>query len=89
MKSDRREIGHAFDIRQEWMSNRKFVKSCETGGTPHSRLVDAESLGEAIAMTRQQVWRLHRMGKIPVVKVGYRTHRYDIDAVLAALGGAK
>ena len=28
---------------------------------------------------------LRRAGKIPFVKIGYRTLRYDLDAVMAAL----
>jgi len=71
------------------MSNNANVrKSCE-GITGGGRLVDADALGEVLAMTRHQIGRLRRMEKIPVVKVGYRTHRYDIDAVLAALSGGK
>lgn len=71
------------------MSNNANVrKSCE-GITGGGRLLDADALGEVLAMTRHQIGRLRRMGKIQSVRFGYRTHRYDINAVLAALGGAK
>jgi hypothetical protein len=69
-------------------NNANIRKSCE-GTAIGARLVDAGSLGEMLAMTRHQIGRLRRMGKIPSVKFGYRTHRYDIEEVLATLGGAK
>jgi predicted DNA-binding transcriptional regulator AlpA len=87
--SDMGETGQPLDILEEWMSNQNYVKSCEAAGPPSSRLVDARTLGELLSMSRPQVWRLHRLGKIPVVKVGYRTHRYDIEAVIAALAGGE
>lgn len=51
----------------------------------HPRIVDAPTLGGIIAMTREQVWRLHRQGMIPVITIGPRSHRYNVDDVLAAL----
>ena len=37
-------------------------------------------------MTREQVWRLHRQGMIPVITIGPRRHRYNVEEVIAALG---
>ncbi len=34
---------------------------------------------------RRTIASLRRAGKIPVIKIGYRTLRYDLDAVMAAL----
>jgi acetylglutamate kinase len=49
------------------------------------RIVDASTLGGITDMTREQIWRLHRQGMIPVITIGRRTHRYNVDDVLAAL----
>jgi len=48
-------------------------------------IVDASTLGGIIAMTREQVWRLGREGRIPVIKLGRKRHRYEVEAVLQAL----
>jgi predicted site-specific integrase-resolvase len=52
----------------------------------HPQIVDASTLGGIIGMTREQVWRLHRQGMIPVITIGPRRHRYNVDDVIAALG---
>jgi hypothetical protein len=52
---------------------------------PTPPIVDAPTLGGIISMTKEQVWKLHREGKIPVIKLGHRRHRYDVAAVLQAL----
>ena len=36
-------------------------------------------------MTKEQVWKLHRENKIPVIKLGHRRHRYNVEACLQAL----
>lgn len=55
----------------------------KTKDTPE--IVTAETLGGRISMTKEQIWRLHRQKKIPVISIGRRSHRYDVAAVLAAL----
>jgi len=49
------------------------------------KLLTAPQLGEILGFTTQQIWRFHRIGKIPYVRLGYRTNRYDLDACTAAL----
>lgn len=51
----------------------------------HPRIVDAPTMGGYVSMTREQIWRLHRQGMIPVITIGPRNHRYNVDDVLAAL----
>lgn len=53
--------------------------------TTYPPIVDASTLGEIMQMTREQVWRLGRETKIPVIKLGRKRHRYDVEAVFAAL----
>lgn len=48
-------------------------------------LVDAATLGGIISMTKEQVWKLHREKQIPVIKLGHRRHRYNVEACLQAL----
>ena len=48
-------------------------------------LLDAEELGIRLGFTSQQIWRLHRQGKIPVITLGHRTHRYSLPSVMEAL----
>lgn len=66
------------------MSNQE---TCSAITKNETSLVDAGALGGMLAMSRQQIWRLHRQGRIPVVRIGRRTHRYDPAAVRAALAG--
>jgi predicted DNA-binding transcriptional regulator AlpA len=66
------------------MSNQQ---PCSTITKNETQLVDADALGAMLSMSRQQVWRLHRQGRIPVLRLGRRTHRYDVMAVRAALAG--
>jgi hypothetical protein len=51
-------------------------------------LTDEELVAEikVTGFTPRSIAGLRRAGKIPFVKIGYRTLRYDPDAVLAALG---
>ena len=48
-------------------------------------LLDAQELGSLLGMNKSQVWRLHRTGRIPVIRLGHRLHRYDLHAVREAL----
>jgi predicted DNA-binding transcriptional regulator AlpA len=48
-------------------------------------LVTAEKLAEAFSLTLQQVWRLQRQGRIPCVRLGRRTLRFNLNEVAAAL----
>jgi hypothetical protein len=52
--------------------------SDETLAHELSKRLDGEFTTGSVAMLR-------RSGKIPYVKLGYRTLRYDLDKVLAAL----
>lgn len=36
-------------------------------------------------MSPQQIWRLARQGRIPVLKLGRRTYRFDLAQVADAL----
>ena len=42
-------------------------------------------MGGIISMTKEQVWKLHREKQIPVIKLGHRRHRYNVEACLQAL----
>ncbi len=48
-------------------------------------LIDARALAEHLGVPLGHVRRLSAAGRIPRIKIGYRTIRYDLDAVLAAL----
>lgn len=48
-------------------------------------LCKAENLAEAFSMTLQQIWRLQRQGRIPCVRLGRRTLRFNLGEVAAAL----
>ena len=48
-------------------------------------VLDAYQLADRLSLKPSQVWRLHRQGKIPVITLGRRTHRYRLDEVMAAL----
>lgn len=52
----------------------------------NNRLIDAEALGAELGFSAQQIWRLHRVGKIPCVKLGHRCIRYNLQKVITALG---
>jgi len=48
-------------------------------------LCKAENLAEAFEMSLQQIWRLQRQGRIPCVRLGRRTLRFNLGEVAAAL----
>jgi hypothetical protein len=48
-------------------------------------IVDAKTLAPIICMTPRQIGKLQRNRVIPSIKLGHRTLRYDVAAVLAAL----
>ena len=50
-------------------------------------LVDAHEIAELLDVPLQRVWAMTRAGKIPVVRLGFRTCRYGVEAVMAALEG--
>ena len=53
---------------------------------PNIASLTAEQLAVALNLpSAQTVGKLARSRKIPVIKIGYRTHRYDLDRVKAAL----
>jgi predicted DNA-binding transcriptional regulator AlpA len=48
-------------------------------------LATAEELAPAFQMTPPQIWRLARQGRIPVIRLGRRTLRFDLQKVAEAL----
>jgi hypothetical protein len=48
-------------------------------------LATAEQLAAAFQMTLTQIWRLQRLGRIPVVRLGRRTLRFNVAEVAEAL----
>lgn len=48
-------------------------------------LATAEQLASAFSMSLQQIWRLQRQGRIPCVRLGRRTLRFNLAEVAAAL----
>ncbi len=54
---------------------------------PTDKLLTAAELAEAVPFPSEAtVNRLRRKKKIPCVKIGYRTIRYDLERVRTALG---
>jgi len=50
-----------------------------------SKLLTDQELADALGLTAHMVLRLRRVKKIPAVKLGYRTFRYRLESVEAAL----
>lgn len=48
-------------------------------------LLDSKALASEIGCPEPQINRLRRERKIPAIKLGYRTFKYDLPRVLAAL----
>lgn len=49
-------------------------------------LVDAKQLAEALSLPSvQSVWRLVRLKRIPVYRIGQKLQRFNVDEVVAAL----
>lgn len=59
--------------------------------TEPPRLVTAEQLAAHLSVNRFTVYRWVERGQIPHVRLGTKTLRFELDAVLAAMrnGGAK
>jgi excisionase family DNA binding protein len=49
------------------------------------QLVDAKTVASAMGLPVPRVWALVRAGKIPAVRVGHRTMKFDVTAVKAAV----
>ena len=49
------------------------------------KLLTHEQLAEALGFKLRTIHTLRRSGKIPVMMIGHRTLRYDLDSVLAEL----
>ena len=64
----------------------KAIQPLNNTRTTTAALVDAPSLAATLSLTPQGVWRLHRLGKIPSVRLGHRCLRFSPAAVLRALG---
>lgn len=56
--------------------------------TPTKRLLTPDELADALNVPIWKARTLWRSGRIPVVRLGHRTVRFDLDAVLAALNQA-
>lgn len=52
---------------------------------PTLNLVTERELAKAMTFGEFGIRELRKQGKIPVVKLGYRTLRYDLDEVAKAL----
>lgn len=48
-------------------------------------IVDAKTLAPIVMLTTRRIGDLQRKNIIPSIKLGHRTLRYDVAAVLAAL----
>jgi excisionase family DNA binding protein len=44
---------------------------------PGARLIDAAQLGEIVGLSRATVLRLYREGKLPGLRFGHRTVRFE------------
>jgi excisionase family DNA binding protein len=52
---------------------------------PGSRLVDATQLGEIVGLSRATVLRLYREGKLPGLRYGHRTVRFERASAIQKL----
>ena len=52
------------------------------------RLLTTKELSRHLQVSTTTIWRWRNTGAIPCIKLPTRGFRYDLDAVLAALGGA-
>ena len=51
-------------------------------------IVDATHLAPLLSMNVSQILRLQRQAKIPSIKLGHRTMRFSVSAVMSALMAA-
>ena len=56
-----------------------------TRSEPVDRLPDADGLARFLGVGRSTVDMLRKTGRIPFVRIGPKTIRFDIEAVVAAL----
>lgn len=59
--------------------------SQEGGARPCRPLLNPKELAEHLGVTLGLVYRMSSDGRIPKVRIGHRTVRFDLDAVLARL----
>jgi len=52
------------------------------------KLITAQALAEALALSVETIWRYTRENKIPCVELGSRQYRYKLDEVIKALSVA-
>ena len=52
---------------------------------PNARLVDAAQLGEIVGLTRATILRLYREGKLPGLRYGHRTVRFERTSAIQKL----
>jgi len=50
-----------------------------------TQLMTAKELSEYLRLSAASIWRLTSEGKIPVIRLGKRTLRYNFDDVMKAL----
>lgn len=53
--------------------------------TVYPKLVDAATVADVLSVDIEHVNRLARDNRIPSLKIGYRTRRFDLTEVIAAL----
>lgn len=74
------------DPRREHGGNEHNSASCsDTESRPPLGLIATDELARLLQITPDTVLRWTRRGRIPCVRVGKRTLRFDADAVLVAL----
>jgi excisionase family DNA binding protein len=56
-----------------------------TATTPHWEILDKKELAERLKLPVRSIEVLVQHRKIPVIKLGYRTHRFDWQKVEAAM----
>ena len=65
--------------------SQRCMRTIKTTDQTPPILCKAEDLAEAFSMSLQQIWRLQRQGRIPCVRLGRRTLRFNLGEVAAAL----
>jgi excisionase family DNA binding protein len=53
--------------------------------TNNRRLVDADEMGRILKISKKTVLAMATEGRIPVYRIGVKTIRFDVDAVIKAL----
>ncbi len=51
----------------------------------HCELVDARVMGQLLKISRKTVLQMATEGRIPVIRIGVKTIRFEVDAVIEAL----